>query len=39
MLPLAGGRARHDAQWRALLAEGGFEPVRVEDGLIEAQCR
>ena len=39
MLTLAGGRERNDAQWRALLAEGGFEPVRVEDGLIEARCR
>ena len=39
MLTLAGGRERNDEQWRALLAGGGFEPVRVEDGLIEARCR
>jgi DNA-binding Lrp family transcriptional regulator len=39
MLALLGGRERGEAQWRALLAAGGFEPVRVEDGLIQARCR
>ena len=39
MLALFGGRERDEAQWRALLAGNGFEPVRVEDGLIEARCR
>jgi O-methyltransferase domain/Dimerisation domain len=38
MLVLFGGRERDEAQWRRLLTEGGFEPVRVEDGLIEARC-
>ena len=37
MLTLFGGRERDEAQWRVLLAETGFEPVRLEDGLIE--CR
>jgi O-methyltransferase domain len=39
VLALFGGRERDKAQWRALLAAGGFEPVRMEDGLIEARCR
>jgi hypothetical protein len=39
MLTLFAGRERNDAQWRALLTEGGFEPVSIEDGLIEARCR
>jgi hypothetical protein len=39
MLALLGGRERDDAQWRALLVGSGFEPVRMEDGLIEARCR
>ena len=39
MLTLFAGRERDEAQWRALLAAGGFEPVRVGDGLIEARCR
>jgi hypothetical protein len=39
MLALFAGRERDGAQWRALLAAGGFEPVRIEDGLIEARCR
>ena len=33
---LFGSRERDEEQWRALLAAGGFEPVRIEDGLIEA---
>lgn len=39
MLALLGGRERDEAQWRALLEDGRFEPVRVSDGLIEAVCR
>ena len=39
MLALFAGRERDESQWHALLAAGGFEPVRIEDGLIEAQCR
>jgi len=39
MLVLFAGRERDEAQWRAMLAAGGFEPVGMEDGLIEARCR
>jgi O-methyltransferase domain/Dimerisation domain len=39
MLALLAGRERDEAQWRALLASGGFEPLTMEDGLIEARCR
>jgi hypothetical protein len=39
MLALAAGRERDEEQWRVLLAGGGFEPVAIEDGLIEARCR
>ena len=39
MLTLFDGRERDEAQWRALLASGGFEPVSIADGLIEARCR
>ena len=39
MLALFGGRERDEEQWRTLLAAGGFDPVRLEDGLIEARCR
>jgi len=39
MLALSAGRERDEEQWRALLEETGFEPVRIEDGLIEAVCR
>ena len=39
MLVLAGGRERTEREWRALLTGGGFEAVRVENGLIEARCR
>jgi hypothetical protein len=38
MLVLAGGRERTEVEWRALLEGGGFEPVAIEDGLIEARC-
>ena len=38
MLTLFAGRERGEAQWRGLLAAGGFEPVRIQDGLIEASC-
>jgi hypothetical protein len=39
LLALAAGRERDEAQWRELLAAGGFEPITIEDGLIEARCR
>ncbi len=39
MLVLAGGRERTEPEWRALLDGAGWEPVRIEDGLIEARCR
>jgi O-methyltransferase/methyltransferase family protein len=39
MLALFAGRERDEDQWRALLESGGFEPVSIEDGLIEARCR
>jgi hypothetical protein len=39
MLALLGGRERDEAQWHALFAGTGFEPVRIKDGLIEAVCR
>ncbi|HSI97851.1 MAG TPA: methyltransferase [Gaiellaceae bacterium] len=39
MLVLFAGRERDERQWCELLAGGGFEPVRLEDGLIEARCR
>jgi O-methyltransferase domain/Dimerisation domain len=39
MLVLFAGRERDESQWRELLAAGGFEPVRLEDRLIEARCR
>ena len=38
MLVLAGGRERTEPQWRALLEGAGLEPVRIDDGLIEARC-
>jgi len=38
MLVLAGGRERAEPEWRALLEGAGFEPVRIESGLIEARC-
>jgi hypothetical protein len=38
MLALFAGRERDKAQWRALLEGGGFEPVEIADGLIEARC-
>lgn len=38
MLALFAGRERDAEEWRSLLSAGGFEPVRVEDGLIEARC-
>jgi hypothetical protein len=39
MLALVGGRERDEAQWRALFDGTGFVPVRIADGLIEAECR
>lgn len=39
MLALFAGRERTEEEWRSLLLDAGFEPVRVEPGLIEARCR
>jgi precorrin-6B methylase 2 len=39
MLVLAGGRERTEPEWRVLLETAGFEPLAIEDGLIEARCR
>ena len=39
MHALFAGRERDEEQWRALLERGGFEPLRLQDGLIEARCR
>jgi O-methyltransferase domain len=39
MLTLFAGRERDEDQWRELLADGGFEPVRFYERLIEARCR
>ena len=39
MLVLASGRERTEAEWRVLLEGAGFEPVAIEDGLVEARCR
>jgi SAM-dependent methyltransferase len=38
MLVLAGGRERAEPEWRRLLEGAGLEPVRIEDGLVEARC-
>lgn len=37
MLALFAGRERDEPQWRALLESTGWEPVQIEDGLIEAR--
>jgi hypothetical protein len=39
MLALFGGRERDETQWRMLLGSAGFEPVRIEERLIQATCR
>jgi O-methyltransferase domain len=39
MLALFGGRERDETQWRMLLAESGWKPERIDDGLIEAVCQ
>jgi O-methyltransferase domain/Dimerisation domain len=39
VLALFGGRERDEEQWRELLPAAGYEPVRIDDGLIEARCR
>jgi len=39
MLALFASRERDEAQWNVLLAATGWEPTRIEDGLIEAVCR
>jgi SAM-dependent methyltransferase len=38
MLVLAGGRERTEPEWRRLLEGAGLEPVRIEDGHVEARC-
>jgi hypothetical protein len=38
MLVLAGGRERTEPEWRGLLEGAGLEPIRIDDGLIEARC-
>jgi hypothetical protein len=37
MLALFAGRERDEKQWRELLVGAGFEPLTIEDGLIEAR--
>jgi hypothetical protein len=37
MLTLAGGRERTAEQWRALLADAGWQPTRIGHGVLEAQ--
>jgi O-methyltransferase domain/Dimerisation domain len=39
MLALFGSRERDRAQWTALLVATGWEPSRIDDGLIQARCR
>jgi hypothetical protein len=39
MLALFAGKERDEAQWRKLLEGAGFAIDRLEDGLIQAQCR
>jgi hypothetical protein len=37
LLAVLGGRERDETEWRRLLAAGGFEPVSIRNGLIEAR--
>jgi hypothetical protein len=37
LLAVLGGRERDATEWRRLLAAGGFEPVSIRNGLIEAR--
>jgi hypothetical protein len=39
VLALFGGRERSEAQWRELLGATGFEPVLIDERLIEARWR
>jgi hypothetical protein len=39
MLTLFAARERDEAQWHALLENGGFRVEQLRDGLIEARCR
>lgn len=39
MLALFEGAERDERQWQELLSSSGFEPVRIEDSMIEARCR
>ena len=36
MLSLVDGRERDETEWRQLLEAGGFQPVNIADGLIQA---
>lgn len=38
ILALFAGRERTEEQWRTLLGDAGFEPVRLDPGLIEARA-
>jgi hypothetical protein len=37
MLVIAAGRERTEAEWRTLLEASGWEPTRLETGVIEAR--
>jgi O-methyltransferase domain len=39
VLATLGGRERDESQWRRLLDVGGFEPLTIREGLIEARVR
>jgi hypothetical protein len=38
LMLVSSGRERAERDWRVLLEGAGLEPVRIEDGLIEARC-
>jgi O-methyltransferase/methyltransferase family protein len=39
LMLVLGGRERTEAEWRVLLTDAGFRVTRVENGLVEAECR
>jgi hypothetical protein len=39
LMLVIGGRERTEAEWRMLLTDAGFRVTRVENGLVEAECR
>jgi len=39
MLALFASRERDQAQWNTLLADTGWQPTRIDDGLIQAVRR